>query len=163
MLVYRWADGVYVKAGLSDFECPFCRRLHVTIDSVRREAHQRTLFLFRHGQSAEHPCAFRLALASVSAEARGVFAAFADSVFLSRQRMWSARPAELRAVTGSWSRQQAEVCMADASTRLRVQSDIASGRALGIRGTPTLVFRDKILLGSPSADSLLALLQPTAH
>jgi protein-disulfide isomerase len=146
----------------SDFECPFCRSFHQSLQTVRREFGDRLLVTYVHFPLSYHKHAFAAAVASECAAAQGRFEQFADVVFAQQDSLgvlpWStlAENAEVP------SRELFARCLADTVPTARVELGRALAQSIGARGTPTVVLNGWRLAEAPSLDELRELLRNAA-
>jgi protein-disulfide isomerase len=143
----------------SDFECPFCRSFHQSLQAVRREFDERLLVTYVHFPLSYHKHAFPAALASECAAAQGRFEQFADAVFAQQDSLgalpWSAF-AEHAEVP---SLDRFERCLIDPAPTGRVEQGRALAQSIGARGTPTVVLNGWRLVQAPSLDELRGLVR----
>jgi Na+/H+ antiporter NhaA len=126
------ADATVTIVEYGDFECPYCGRLQPILEELR-EGNPKVRIVFRHFPLRMlHPRAVPAALVAEAAARRGRFWEMHDLLF-SNQRFLT--DADL-------NRYAAELDLPpwpDVPAQLaRVDRDEASGRAGGVRGTPTL-------------------------
>lgn len=141
----------------SDFECPVCRRMKATLDSVLHDYPELVSVRYRHFPlQTIHPYARIAAIASVCADDQGRFQAMYDRLF-ARQSAFA---------VGAWTRWAAEAGVADTARFSKclgseradsiVRRDRRDGDAIQISGTPTLVINDRLLQFTPSYAELVA-------
>lgn len=132
----------------SDFECPFCRRLaNETLPRFRKEMVDtgRVRLVFRHFPLSIHPMARYAASAAECAEGRGRFWDMHDQLFERPAPMTRELPLAVASDLGLPLEEFQACLIADETLRV-VDADIASAKAAGVRGTPTL------LIGTFDAD-----------
>jgi protein-disulfide isomerase len=144
----------------SDFQCPFCARAAAVIDSERARHIGLIRVQFRHFPLRNiHPFAFAAAIGAECAAEQNAFESYYHVLF-HEQGMLGVTPwttlAERAGIadTAAFSR-----CLSDGEVRARVDADIAAGRGIQIRGTPTIIVGRTLLDGAPSMellDSILA-------
>ncbi|MCI2419317.1 Na+/H+ antiporter NhaA [Saccharopolyspora sp. K220] len=138
-----------------DYECPHCGRLHPITQRLRERFEDDLRFVFRHFPLDEvHPRAVAAALASEAADEYARFWEMHEELFAHQRELDDrslARHAERIGVPGD--------AVVGARSRVhlpRVAADIASGRASGVRGTPTLFINGRRYSGPLDEASLSA-------
>src|SRR5215204_2906943 len=139
-----------------DFQCPYCTAAYPIVRRIRDRLAGRLLFAFRHFPLREiHPDAERAAEAAEAAAAQGAFWEMHD-------RMYESRGALGREDLIGYARElglDAERVAAELDSevhRPRVQRDVDSGLASGVRGTPSFFVGGRLHRGSFDASSLIA-------
>jgi len=126
----------------SDFQCPFCSRFHPTLVQILDAYKNDVRWVYRHFPlSSIHPYAQKAAEASECASEQGKFWEMADT-FFSTQDSWSstgldqAKMNSLAQQAGVKDIKKFESCVTSGKMAARVASDLASGEAAGVTGTP---------------------------
>lgn len=140
----------------SDFECPACKAAEPSVASFASKYQSRnTRVVYRHFPLEEiHPQARLAAIASECAGMQGKFWEYHDVLFknspkLSREDLLSyAQSMNLSPLF--------EGCLSDPSASAIVDSDIASGMSLGLRGTPSFQVNDVSITGTDNLDARLS-------
>lgn len=136
-----------------DYECPHCGRLHPIVERLRERYGDDFRFVFRHFPLEEvHPRALGAALASEAADEYGRFWEMHGELFAHQRELNDSslvRRAERVGVPGD-----AVVGTRSRAHLPRVAADIASGRAGGVRGTPTLFVNGRRYSGPLDEESL---------
>ncbi|SEM55082.1 Na+/H+ antiporter NhaA [Nonomuraea pusilla] len=152
------ADAPITIVEYGDFECPYCGRLHPVLDELLRRNPDVRL-VFRHFPLRTlHPRAASAAIVAESAADRGRFWDMHD-VLYDNQRFLTDRDLERYAAeldVDPWGDVPAHVS--------RIAEDEESGRAGGVRGTPTLFLNGVRYQGPLDLDSIdraLAALRPS--
>ena len=139
-------DAAVTIVEYGDYECPCCGGLNPVLDQLHERFGDDLRVVFRHFPLTElHPHAQRAALVSEVAHRHGLFWAMHERLFghqreldersLARHAQRVGVPAE--AVSGNAPRSFAP----------RVRADVVSGRASGVRGTPTLFVNERRYTG----------------
>ena len=147
-----------VVVEFSDYECPFCRTAHTSIERALAEAGGATL-VYRHlPLSSIHPQADPAARAAVCSEKQGRFTEMHRHLF--ETEGWRKDP--------DWGREALAVgitdtasfrtCLKDTATSRRLAEDRLMAERLGIKATPTFVSVGGTHLGVPTAENLRRLL-----
>jgi|WetSurMetagenome_2_1015567.scaffolds.fasta_scaffold02767_3 protein-disulfide isomerase len=151
-------DPVNVEVVLfSDYECPFCRAMYPSLDSLGRRSLNAGVAL-RHLAPGFHPNARRAALAAICADAQGQFRAMNSLLFTARLDSISLEWGRAAASSGVPDIAEFLRCMADPGTSAQLSSDSVLADELGIHATPTLVTRSGRYPGMTSETELLTLL-----
>ena len=142
-----------------DFQCPFCSAAQPILRRVRDRLEGRLRFAFRHFPLTEvHPDAQRAAEASEAAAAQGAFWPMHDALYGARGLLdVDAVLAAARRLDLDVERLGAE--LADGTHARRVASDLESGRAAGVTGTPAFFVNGERHEGGYDAQSLIAALE----
>lgn len=140
----------------ADYQCPYCAQNHVEISRLLHD-YPTVGIAFRHYPLATHRAARGAALASLCAEEQGRFRdmharLFGDSRWQSDTN-WSREAA----AAGVPNLQRFSECLRDSSTERRLQADMALGRDLVVRGTPTFFSRSEGIRGLASESALVRL------
>ncbi len=120
-----------------DFECPMCALAQASIERALAQYGRNIRLVFRQFPlTSVHPQAEKAAEASLCAAAQGRFWR-AERLFYRKQADLSVPAleryaAELQLMPGPF-----QACLASGNMSKVVQRDLADGRALGVRGTPT--------------------------
>ncbi len=125
----------------SDFECPFCARLHPTLARLVA-AFPDVRWVYRHFPlSSIHARAFGAAEAAEcigKLAGNSAFWSFADDLFDRRGRIGDGLYRELAEKAGI-SSAAFDLCRKDPATRDAVSADLDEALALGGRGTPFMI------------------------
>jgi protein-disulfide isomerase len=137
-----------------DFECPYCRALSVSIDSLRERYPGKIRLVYRHLPLRKHRFAVAAVRASECAHDQARFAAMHDVLY--------AHPDSLGVAPWSWFATQAGVldlkqfdaCITSTRPIAALARDTAAAIKLRVRGTPMLLIREKRIPGAYPLDSL---------
>ncbi|MDP3974873.1 MAG: DsbA family protein [Candidatus Jorgensenbacteria bacterium] len=133
----------------SDFECPFCQRFHPTMQNVLATYGNDVAWVYRHFPIASlHAKAKKEAEASECVAELGgndAFWKFADRIFEVTPANDGLDPAELPRIAeyAGVLRAAFESCLASGKYGDMVNASVNEVEALGIRGTPYVVFDSK--------------------
>ncbi len=131
----------------SDFQCPFCARANTTLDQLLRDYPNDVRILFRHDPLPFHNNAAPAAEAAVAAEMQGKFWEMHDKLFANQGDL--ERPGlELRAVELGLDLRAFRGALDTHAGKTRVDEDLALGRQLGVRGTPTFFIDGRPVMGA---------------
>ncbi|MDA8611442.1 DsbA family protein, partial [Candidatus Pacebacteria bacterium] len=135
--LYGSVDAKVTIIEFSDFECPFCGRVHPTLKQIVDEYDGDVAWVYRHFPLSQiHPNAEPLAQASECVSEFGgndAFWNFADGVFDGRINLSDL--SGINKVTGV-NKNAVQTCVDSGKYKAEVQKDLADGIATGGRGTP---------------------------
>ncbi|HVE77753.1 MAG TPA: thioredoxin domain-containing protein [Gemmatimonadaceae bacterium] len=140
----------------SDFQCPYCRTLSVTLDSLRERHPEQVAIVFRHFPLPTHPYAEAAAIAAECAGAQGRFDAYQRLLFDRQEAIGTLSWERLAAETGVADTAEFRACRAGSWARTRVAEDAAAARAARLTGTPTMLLGDQAVTGAVSLETLEA-------
>jgi len=126
------ADAAVTVVKYGDFECPYCGRLHPILEQLR-ERNPDVRFVFRHFPLRDmHPRAVPAALVAEAAAQQGRFWEMHDLLYAHQRELGDEDLARYAAELG------VDLTVPIAPRSARIARDERSGRASGVRGTPTL-------------------------
>jgi protein-disulfide isomerase len=140
------SDAPVTLVEYSDFQCPFCAGANPLIKNLVEKYGEDLRVVFKHFPLSIHPAARPAAIASCVAQAQGRFWELHDVLLASYRTLQGTDEAlasyarEAGLDVDRWiadRRAKAEECAR------RVDADIAQGRSIGVRGTPTLFVNGK--------------------
>jgi protein-disulfide isomerase len=121
----------------ADFECLHCARAQPILRQLREEIPDAFRRVFRHFPLvADHPRSAMAARAAVAAARQGRFWEMHDRLF-EYQAHLNLEAFELHAEDIGLDVERFRRDMTDSASTERIQRDLTSGRASGVRGTPT--------------------------
>lgn len=122
----------------SDFQCPFCSRFHPTLIQMMNEYKGKVRWVYRHFPlSSIHPDAQKAAEAAECASEQGKFWEMADKMFEKQaQGVGVALLPGYAQEAGVKDIKKFNDCLSSGKYAPRVASDLASGEAAGVTGTP---------------------------
>lgn len=137
-----------------DYECPVCKWFHEQVSLVREKYPNDVALVYRHWPLSTHRFAYPAARAVECAVAHGgSFESFHDQLFTNDNWLGDAF-SQFARNAGVSDVAAFGACIAREEPVGQIESDIAAVRALGGRGTPTLVVNGQVLSGTPSAAQL---------
>ena len=144
----------------ADFQCPYCRQLHVTLQTAASEGKIR--WVYRDYPLSMHEFAFREAEAAQCAGAQGKYWEYADALYAHQAEIISSKAIDQELNSLS---QEVHVdpvalmqCVNSAQFRGFVQGEASEADKLQIAATPTLFINNKRHEGSVSYDELMQLI-----
>jgi protein-disulfide isomerase/uncharacterized membrane protein len=165
------ADAPVQVVEYSDFLCPFCRNLALGLSQFVPQAGGRVAVYFKNypldtecNESlprSTHPGACQLALGAICAHNQGRFEAYHDRVF-GAEGLRNPGAADVIRLAGEAGLNAAAMrgCLDDPVTRQTLADQIAEGKRLDVRSTPTLYVNGKKL---PRINDLLPLVDKEAQ
>lgn len=142
------------RASFSDFQCPFCRALHESIQAVRAEFGEEIVVTYLHYPLSYHREATPAALASECASKVGRFEQFADAIFASQDSLGLLSWEALAGRSGIPAIVPFMHCVNAMKDHPRISSGRQLGKSLGVTGTPTVLVNGWLLPVVPSRDEL---------
>ncbi|GAA1517418.1 Na+/H+ antiporter NhaA [Sphaerisporangium rubeum] len=142
------ADAPVTLVEYGDFECPYCGRLHEVLEQLR-ERHPDLRLVFRHFPLRElHPHAAAAALVAEDAAAQGRFWEMHDTLYANQRHLTDT---DLE----RYARELGVEPWLDVPGHLEhISADEESGRASGVRGTPTIFLNGTRYHGRHNLESL---------
>jgi Na+:H+ antiporter, NhaA family len=145
-----------------DYECPYTRMAYHGVERALRELAAQLRFVFRHFPLTEiHPDAAGAALAAEAAAAQDRFWEMHDLLF-HNQRLLDGGHLVAYAERAGLDLARFGSELRDGSHAARVEEDLRSGVASGVRGTPTLFVDGRGYAGPYEGDDLVAVLRHAA-
>lgn len=139
----------------SEFQCPYCRRVKPTLDNLLKLFKGRARLVFKHFPLGRHDKAHLAAQATMAANAQGKFWEMHDRLFQKNA------PLSKEALTGY--AQELGLDVERFSQELdhgvwkqAVDNDLAEGKRLGVRGTPTIFFNGRKYMGASRTPGAIA-------
>lgn len=131
-------DAAVTVVEFADFQCPACGALHPAMQQVMQENAARSVrFVFRHFPLSQHEHAQEAAEASQAAEAQGKFWEYYDLLFTNQNDL-TRDGLERYAEQLDLDMDMFRAALDEGTYKEVVQQDASDGRALGVRGTPTV-------------------------
>jgi NhaA family Na+:H+ antiporter len=154
------ANAPVVLVEFFDFQCPACRRMSYSIDSVLG-ARSDVRLIRRHFPLREaHPKAFDLAIGGVCADRQHAFPAYYRSAFDQQREVGAATWPGVASLVNpvAVDTNVFKRCLTDPAAAAIVTADVAAGNSLDITGTPSILVNDRLYKGSRSAAALDSLI-----
>lgn len=144
-VVELWKPGKINVIELSDFQCPYCRRLHPRMNAVLSEYGDKVHFVRLNMPLRSHPQARDAARAFVCADRQGKGEAMADALFETRDL--TSQNCEKLAEGLGLEMTAYRSCVQAKETDARIDAEIARIRAMGFEGLPTVWIGNERLRG----------------
>lgn len=141
----------------SDFQCPFCRGAHSTLQKVLQKYGDKVRLVFKHLPLDIHAEAFVSARAAFCAGEQGRFWQYHDALFTSADLS----PELLK---GTASRlgldlPRFSVCLASDASRAAILKDLQEARQFGISATPTFIVNGRLVRGAVGLDEFTTIIE----
>ncbi len=151
-------DAPVTIVAYSDFQCPYCSRVHPTLQRLLATYPQSVRLVFKHNPLPMHPDAPLAHRASIAAAEQGQFWEMHDLIFsnirdLSRNTLMS-YASDLDFDLAKFT---ADIDSDRVATLL--SQDMAESERLGINGTPTFLINGKFVSGAQPFDNFQALIE----
>jgi NhaA family Na+:H+ antiporter len=145
----------------ADFECPYCRQMHASLQTAVKEGKIRWVYR-EYPMSSIHPLAFKEAEAAECAGAQGKFWEYTDALFAAQSQISSSQAPdyELASLAQGILIDSAALkhCLSSGQFSGKIKNQMSEAEALQIRGTPTIFIDNKRREGSMSYENLTKLL-----
>jgi len=136
----------------ADFQCPYCAKARVVVDSLLREVPPRFNVRYRHlPLETLHPHAWTAALASECAGDQGRFREYHDVLYTLQDSIGKLSWTDFAARAGVPRVREFDLCLVAERHTNAIERDVALARSLAIRGTPAFVVEGELFEGVPSS------------
>lgn len=125
----------------ADYQCPYCRRFHLTTFSKLRQEYVETgkvRYFYKDFPLSSHAHAFSAAVAAHCAGAQGRYWQMQDLLYSEQARLGREGYVALGTKLGL-ELPRFESCLTSRAAEQAVRRDLMAGRRLGVRATPTFV------------------------
>ncbi len=123
----------------SDFQCPYCKQYHPTMQKVMTEYKDKVAWVYRQFPLVQlHPLAQKAAEASECVSELGgndKFWDYADKLFESSPSLETAQLSKL-AVAAGINKTKFDTCLSSGKFASKISAQTASGQKAGVTGTP---------------------------
>lgn len=147
------AEPLVTIVEFSDFQCPFCGAFAQTLDELVTAYPDDVRIVFMQYPMPMHPNAEIAAKATIAAQAQGKFWAMHDLAFANRTKLGRDDLIEHAQELGLDPEKFAADLDAEA-TQKRLDQEVALGRRLGVRGTPSFFVNGQRHVGAKPAEEL---------
>lgn len=137
------ADVVLVE--YSDYECPFCKSFHPTMEQIMKEYGNKVAWVFRHFPLSFHPKAQKTAEAGECIAELGGNDKFWEYTDLVYERMPAFELSQLPDLAAEIGVNKAkfQTCLDSGKYAKDIQDEMAGGTAAGVNGTPGTIIVGK--------------------
>ncbi len=131
----------------SDFQCPFCSRVHDTVEQVMEAYPGKVRLVFRQFPLEFHPKAPKAAEAALCAHEQGQFWQYHDVLFKNQNKL---EEDDLKAHAASLGLDAAKFadCLSSGRMKKTIETDQEAGRKVGVSGTPAFFINGQPLSGA---------------
>lgn len=137
----------------SDFQCPYCRRFALVIDSLRARRPD-VRIVERHFPLAGHDAAFDAALAAECSRDAGHYEQMRTAIFRDTVLVAGRRWAAIAATAGIKDSASLAKCVADKRHAGEVRADMKVGNDIGVQGTPSFLINDSLYRGAMGLEAM---------
>ncbi len=149
------ADALVTIVAFSDFQCPFCQKVNVTLESVREAYGDDLRIVFRNRPLNFHPQARPAAKAALAAAKQGKFWEMHDALFARQKELKGTIYRELAGELGL-DLAQFDADFANAELEQMISEDERLAAAFGANGTPAFFINGRFLSGAQPIASFKA-------
>ncbi len=144
----------------TDFQCPYCKAFHDTVQTTLKEYGDKALYVFKqYPITSIHPQAESAALASECANEQGKFTEYANTLF-SKQDEWGKTTGSQKfkdyARVLKLDTAKFNACVDEKKYQEKVTANMEEGKKFGISGTPGTFVNGTFLNGAVSKEDLTA-------
>jgi protein-disulfide isomerase len=141
------ADAPVTIVEWSDYQCPFCKRAHPTVEQVLKEYKDKVKFVYLDYPLPFHPMAMPAAQAVHCAEDQGKFWEYHKNLFEAAGDLSKADLTK-RATDLGLDAAAFEACTTSNKHDSLIKTNYDDGAALGVTGTPAFFINGRILVGA---------------
>ena len=136
------ADAPVTIVEYTDFECPYCARLQSMFDELIRLYPKKIKIVYKNYPLSSHANAGKAAAIVMAAHIKGDFWPVHNRIFENYRRLNDERLAQIRSEFG-FDTPEFEKLMNSSDVQEMIRSDIAQGKSIGVKGTPTVFINGK--------------------
>lgn len=153
------ADAPVRVVEFTDFQCPYCKAFHDTLQAELTNYKDTVLYVYKHYPLPFHSQAEPAALAGECANEQGKFSEYADTLF-SKQNEWGTLTGTQKfkdyARTLRLDTKRFNDCLDTKKYQSKVSADMEEGKKFGVSGTPGTFVNGTFLNGAVSKEELKA-------
>jgi len=151
------ADAPVTLIEFSDFQCPFCRRVQPTLESLFEEYEGQISWVYKDlPLTSIHPDAVGAAEAARCAGDQGKFWEYRDALFAESRVTKQIHPKIVAAL--ELDAAAFEECVSSQKYNEAVQADGAEAQSLGISGTPAFIVNGILLSGAQPKEAFVRII-----
>lgn len=136
------ADAPVTIVEYTDFECPYCARLQSLFDELIHLYPSEIKIVYKNYPLRGHPNSGKAAAIGMAAHIKGDFWPIHNRIFENYRRLNDARLAQIRSEFG-FDTPEFEKLMNSSKVQEMIRRDIAQGKSIGVKGTPTVFINGK--------------------
>jgi protein-disulfide isomerase len=131
----------------ADYQCPYCQQMHPELKVLQEELAGKVALVFKDFPLDMHINAEKAAEAARCAGEQGKYWDFHDTLFHNSDRL---EVPQLKQYARDLKLNQSnfDTCLDSGKEAAAIQKDLAQGRQLGVRGTPSFFFNGRMVSGS---------------
>lgn len=141
-----------------DFQCPFCARLHESVESILDSLPDAVAFTYHHLPLSIHRFAREAAAAADCAASQGRFREMARELFARQDSIGLIDWRRFGSLAGVPDSSEFDACMAAPERFAGADAGSALAARMAISGTPTVIINGWRLPRPPTRDTLLRML-----
>lgn len=142
---------------VSDFQCPFCKRVTDTLKEIEQKYGNDVRFVFKYNPLPFHNRAAPSANAAACANEQGKFWKMHDTLFANQDKLDDANleayAKDVGLDVGRW-----KTCVTANKFKTQIDADMAKAAQLGARGTPAFFINGRFLSGAQPFPAFQALI-----
>ena len=151
------ADAPVTLVEFSDFQCPFCKRVQPTLESLFEEYEGKISWVYKDlPLTSIHPDAVGAAEAARCAGDQGKFWEYRDALFAESRVTKQVHPKIVEAL--ELDQAAFDECLSSQKYNEAVTADGAEAQSLGISGTPAFVVNGILLTGAQPKEAFVRLI-----
>lgn len=148
------SDAPVTLVEYTDFQCPFCKRVQPTLDTIIGRYGDNVRHVFKHLPLAMHPQARLAADASMCARDQGQFWQLHDWLFANSRNLSRETIIEQARAMGM-DEEVFTACLDDDTDGAEVEQNMIEAQGLGLSGTPGFLINGRILRGAQPLDAFV--------
>jgi protein-disulfide isomerase len=152
------ADAPITIVEFSDFQCPYCGRVHPTLEQLLREYPDQVRIVYKHLPLSFHTEALPAAKASIAAGQQGKFWEMHDALFANQRALGEDKYLEIAADLGL-DVEQFKKDLRSERVASEVARDMNEARKLGVTGTPGFFVNGRFSSGAKPYASFKAMVE----
>lgn len=142
----------------SEYECPFCQRVQGTVTQLRQRYGNRVRWVYKHYPLDFHPKAIPAAQAAYAAHRQGKFWEFSKHMWEGQaylsDSLYTDTAKKLKLDMAKFNADRAS-----AATKKLVETDLADGTKVGVRGTPFFLINGTALSGAQPIEAFTQVIE----
>lgn len=135
----------------SDFQCPHCSKIEDVVNGWQKKYGDKLVVDFANFPLPGHPEARPAAQAAECMRLQNKFEPYSEQLFKNQKTLTPGLMLDLVGRVGG-DKSKFKACIASGQTIAKVESDMAFGNFMAIRGTPTLFLNGKLMEGMTQQD-----------